>query len=132
MALLFFFISLAYVLACFGLACYSFLGLCIWPLAATQSFAAGKQLLIVIFLACTALVGGLYGTVAVVTVCTKGWQKLFTAHGGQTTFLLLVAAALPFCLCRHSVRRRLFAVFAIACLSLFAYGRAFLLVSAGA
>ena len=132
MVLLFSFLSLAYFLACFGLACYSFLGLCIRPLAATESFAAGKLLLIVIFLFCAVLVGGLYGTLTFSIVCSEGWRELFASDGAQITASLLVSATLPFCLCWHAVRRYLVAVFGIACISLFAYGRAFLLVSAGA
>lgn len=132
MAVTFVLFSLAYGLACSGLAVYNLAGCCIRPLAVTRSFAGGKLLLIAIFLTGDVLVGGLFATMVTPTLRTGVWRQLAAGDGWQEICLLLLAVALPSCLCWRAVRNRLPLVCGVACGSLFVYWRVFLLACAGA
>ena len=132
MAALFLLFSLAYLLACSGLAVYALLGLCLRPLARSSSFAAGRWILTVLLLLAAALVGGLFAFAALRFGNAARWHALLSLRRGAEMLPLLLVILLPFSLLRPTVYRRLAAVLGVACLCVLCYGWFFLLTSSAA
>lgn len=119
-------LSAVYLLACAGLAACG--SLC-WPLAKTESFAACRNLFGAVLMALS-IVFGLAVTWALVSSgLTDGWREILAFLGSSDTLWLGASAALPSCLCWPVLRWSPTVVLVVAFCT---YGRAFLLIAAGA
>ena len=132
MLILFLLLNLSYLLIGSILGGYSLLGLCIRPLAATQSFAAGLLILVPLFLCCAVAVGGLFGALVLQSPGSMRWHELFAPDAASETLSLALVVCLPFFFWCFAVSRRPAVVLGVAGVCVVCDGWVCLLASAGA
>lgn len=122
-------ISLFYFGSCMGVAGCGALAFFVRP-TSSPTFIACASILRSCLLVAAGLVAVLGGVLFAWVALSKGWHEL--AQDGRTLAWTSVAALVPWSLCVPRLRLHPIALLGVALVAFYAYGRAFLLVAAGA
>ena len=131
MASLRFLLSLLYFASCLAVAvCGLFLLFTRVPVSAALTM--WTRILLRPFMWAAAAVGLFYGALFSWVLLTSGWRELMRDSGADMLVCVLLAVVLPFCLRSKRLRDIRGVVLSVALAAFFFYGRAYLLLGAGA